>query len=93
MLVELARCNVLQFPKLIFFSEQVLQELKQSWETKLMASKAVETQEEIEKKLSLENGAAAVAATFPKQQQVQQPQPQQVYPKHVSNTTYLALSV
>lgn len=58
--------------------EQVLQELKQTWETKLMASKAVETQEEMEKKMgahaAVENGSGA--GSF-KQQQVQQQQQQQ----------------
>lgn len=52
--------------------EQVLQELKQTWELKLQASKAVQNEEEKKKEVSSSNG-------FPKQmipqQQVMQPQP------------------
>lgn len=55
--------------------EQVLQELRQTWETKLLASKAVQNeQEEKQKKQELTNATNGFAKQQPTQQQPQQPQ-------------------
>lgn len=74
--------------------EQVLQELRQTWETKLMASKAVETQEEIEKKMgahaAVENGAGA--GSFKQQQVQQQQQQQQQHQQHHQQQQQVSIS-
>ncbi|XP_023018798.1 transcription factor IIA L isoform X2 [Leptinotarsa decemlineata] len=76
--------------------EQVLQELKQTWETKLMSTKAVQ-EEQVEKKKVEHNGFPKVVNN-PVQQTVssqpsQQPHPQQLLQQHIQHDKLVPIQI